>query len=482
MTHIFLKLLKFILVTRFTKPTLILFAIFSSFIFIGLLTPSPPTGTGGPPYYTVGILAFLLFVTTLGAGLLIFKSDVDYLLTLPVDRTRLGLALFTSQFLGSAGITVLFIAPSARIFVVGTVVGQVIVIASIVLLSLVATSLSVVCHRFTLPARAGLGSVLAFWIASPLLGFPFSPTSVFTGDPVDGAIAAVAAGVVTFYLAFRDLLRVRVGVFRTLNRTTTGTYRSQRSFLGLSPLGALYRYHFSLFEFAGRVNMAGGSSYRASRIRIQYILAATSVLAVIYSIVALNLLNILPTSTANGRASPLEIIPFVATIIITLMIPLLLAQSGVANERAWLAFTSMPATRYLRHFLASRFLSTLLLLAPFILANLVLSILGSQVALKAAIAITLFTPSLSVLTTYVGSRAYPFQIKELGLQPAQYSLRQMLTVMPSFAALIPVALALLNALVGLVVSLGLFVLVALVLRSDRILQGLVFHMTENGFV
>jgi len=165
-----------------------------------------------------------------------------------------------------------------------------------------------------------------------------------------------------------------------------------------------------------------------------------------------------------------------------LMIPLLLAQSGVANERAWLGLASMSSTRYMRHFLASRFLSTVLVLLPFVLANLALSILGSLVALNAALAIALVTPSLAVLTTYAAARAYPFQIKELGLQPAQFSLKQVLTVIPAFASVIPVALALVNIYVGLAVSLVLFALVALVLRSERILQGLIFNMTEKGFV
>ncbi len=398
-----------------------------------------------------------------------------------MDRVVLALALFLSQFIGSAGITILFIAPSARTIAAGTLTNQALTVTSLVLLALFATSLSVICHRLGTPSRAVLGSALALWVASPAFGFEYAPSSVLSGNVLTGAIISIITGSAAFYLAFRDLLRVRVGIFRTLSRTTTGKYGSQRSFLDISPLRAMYRYHLTLFEFAGRVNLAGSSSYRTSRVRIQYVVLIASALALVYAILSLDIVPIIH-SRFGAEAASREVVPSIAAILLTTFIPTMLSQSGLANERAWLAFTSMPPPKYIRHFLISRLLSALIILSPFVAVDAVLSLLGSQIALNSAVAITLFTPSSTVLTTYVSARVYPFQINEQGLQPTQFSLRQMLTVVPAFATVGFVGIALFMLLIGAIASLVLLALVLVVLRSDRLLQKLVFNLTEKGFI
>ncbi len=102
------KLVRFVLLTRFSKPLLGVIAFFLAYdIVIRALTNSPGFSTGFS-YYAVGATIFFITVSLLFGGLFILKSDRDYLLTLPLKRRDLSISLFTAQFVGS-GITILFL-------------------------------------------------------------------------------------------------------------------------------------------------------------------------------------------------------------------------------------------------------------------------------------------------------------------------------------------------------------------------------------
>jgi len=95
------KLVKFVLLTRFSKPLLGVIAFFLAYdIVIRALTNSPGFSTGFS-YYAVGATIFFITVSLLFGGLFILKSDRDYLLTLPLKRRDLSISLFTAQFVGS---------------------------------------------------------------------------------------------------------------------------------------------------------------------------------------------------------------------------------------------------------------------------------------------------------------------------------------------------------------------------------------------
>src|SRR5690242_9451237 len=97
------KLVKFVLLTRFSKPLLGLIGFFLVYDFvIGVFAIRNSSGASlGLSYYAVGAAIFFIIVNLLLGGLFILKSDKDYLLTLPLKRRDLSAALFTAQFLGS---------------------------------------------------------------------------------------------------------------------------------------------------------------------------------------------------------------------------------------------------------------------------------------------------------------------------------------------------------------------------------------------
>src|SRR5438034_11545587 len=97
------KLVKFVLLTRFSKPLLALVTFFLAYdvVIRAFTTGSSPEFSGGLSYYAVGASIFFLAVSLLFAGLFVLSSDRDSLLTLPLKRRELSLSLCTARFVVS---------------------------------------------------------------------------------------------------------------------------------------------------------------------------------------------------------------------------------------------------------------------------------------------------------------------------------------------------------------------------------------------
>src|SRR5207244_11628810 len=103
------KLVKFVLLTRFSKPLLALVTFFLAYdvVIRAFTTGNSPEFSGGFSYYAVGASIFCIAVSLLFGGLFVLNSDRDYLLPLPLKAGQLSLSLFTAQFVVS-GVTIIF--------------------------------------------------------------------------------------------------------------------------------------------------------------------------------------------------------------------------------------------------------------------------------------------------------------------------------------------------------------------------------------
>src|SRR5205807_3982217 len=92
------KLVKFVLLTRFSKPLLALVTFFLAYdvVIRAFTTGNSPEFSGGFSYYAVGASIFFIAVSLLFGGLFVLKSDRDYLLTLPLKRRELPLPIYSS--------------------------------------------------------------------------------------------------------------------------------------------------------------------------------------------------------------------------------------------------------------------------------------------------------------------------------------------------------------------------------------------------
>lgn len=466
------KLLKFVLLTRFSKPLLGLVAFFLAYDIVIRALTSSPQFAGAISYYAVGASIFFITVSLLFGGLFILKSDRDYLLTLPLKRRDLSLSLFTAQFVGS-GITVLFLF-GFYLAGAGTLETTIALVADLAVLAAVVTALGVVSNILSTWLRVGLAVILGLWCFSSILGNSFTPVSPFTGDLLYGSIVLIGLAVVVVPIALRELAYIELGSMRSMLRATSSEYKKNMSFSGKSPVGAIYSYHLSFMELVARVNLAGSTSYRATRVRTSTVLVFSSVLATVCLFLGLSQFAILISTR------PVALVLPILMGVITLV---LMSQATFSNERGWLAFTAMDPAIYLRHLLLSRAISTLAIIGPFGVANIVLAFRGMSEAVNSSITLLVLIPSASILATYLAARIGAVQqVKEEGMMPGQFDLKQILVIIPIYIMVGLIAVSEISLIGSIIIASVLAVLALLMVASKSVWRGIAYRLTERGFV
>jgi hypothetical protein len=468
------KLVKFVLLTRFSKPLLGLVSFFLIYdvVIRSVTTGNSPEFSGGFSYYAVGASIFFITVSLLFGGLFILKSDRDYLLTLPLKRRELSFSLFTAQFVGS-GITILFLF-GFYLAGAGTIQTTIVLGADLAILAAVVTSLGVVSNIISTRGRIGLAMLLGVWCLSSLFGDPFTPVSPFAGSLVYGSITLFGFAIIIVPVALRELAYLELGSMRSLLRATSSEYKKTMSFAGKSPVRAIYSYHLSFLELVGRVNLGGSTSYRAARVKTSTVLLVSGALAAIY----LLLTGLSPFAGLLSR--PFVIVLPILMGIITLV---LMSQGTFSNERGWLAFTAMDPAVYLRHLLLSRAVSTLAITGPFAVANIVLAFRGVPAALNSSIVLLVTVSSASILATYLVARLGAVQqVKEEGMMPGQFDLKQFLAIIPTYIVIILIVVSEISLSASIVIAGVLGILSLIMMVSKSVWRGIAYRLTERGFV
>ena len=465
------KLLKFVLRTRFSRPFLILVAIMVTYSVAISTTMSPSSEATIFGYYAAGIIAFFLAMALATGGVMVMKSDRDYLFTLPLSTRDLSFSIFFAQFIAFGTTVLLMFIYLAQAFTSPLLIGDMIGLA------LIFTSLGVIAPLLRTRTRLLLSVGLALWTLLSFLNFPFTPGSAFNGNLYGGTATVLALAVLTVAVAFKGLGTIELDMMKSMVRTTSADVKSPNSFVGKSPIGAIYSMNLSNMSLAGRMNMAGTSRYVSRRVKTRWVILASAIAAAAYFIFAHTLGQVQSVSGTDT---------FPAAILVAIGLSFLgffLSQSAITNERLWLSLTSLPPATYFRHLIASRVVSLLLILVPFAVADLALLALGDGVVLAALGVILMVIPGSFILEICWAAYIAPIQVKgDDMMMPAQFSIRQMLTALPLGGVIILVSVASIIPLVALIGGLLLCALSALLLLSGGFWSRVVTKLTENGFV
>ena len=422
-------------------------------------------------YYATGIIAFFLAMALATGGVMVMKSDRDYLFTLPLNARDLSLSIFFAQFI-AFGTTVLLM------FVyMASALSSPLLIVDLAALALTFTSLGVIAPSLRTRTRVILSVALAVWTLLAFVNVPFTPGSAFNGNVYGGTATLLGLAAVSVVAAFRSLSNIELDMMKSMVRTTSSDIKSPNSYAGKSPLGAIYSMNLTNMALAGRMNMAGTSRYVSRRVKTRWVALASSVAAAAYLIFALSLGHI---ATVNGTDT------FPAAVLVSVALSLLgffFSQSAITNERIWLSLTSLPPTTYFRHLVASKLLSLLLILAPFAAADIALLAYGDGVALAGLAIIIAIIPASFILEICWAAYIAPIQVKgDDMMMPAQFSIRQMSTAFLLVPVLFLASLASIFLLVAVVGGVVLYALAALLLLSGRFWGKVVTKLTEAGFV
>ncbi|MDG6990243.1 MAG: hypothetical protein JRM99_02345, partial [Nitrososphaerota archaeon] len=351
-------------------------------------------------------------------------------------------------------------------------------VADLVALAFTFTSLSILATSLTTKIRAALSVGIAAWTLAGIAKFPVSPGAAFNGEVVTGSVTLMVLAAATTAGAFRGLSRVELDMMKNLVRSTSSEIKSQVSYAGKSPIGAIYSMNLSTMSLAGRMNMAGTSRYVSRRVKTRWVIAATSIIAGAYAAVVL-LLG--PPSPAVGASDSM---PAAIGVAIGLtFVSFFLSQSAITNERVWLSLTSLPPTVYFRHLIASRVISLLLILTPFAVADAALFTLGYGGALGALVVVVAVVPGSYVFEILWAAYIAPVQVKGDDLMmAAQFNLRQLSTAFPLVAVFFLASLATLFPVVAVIGGLSLVAVSAALTASSKFWGNVVTRLTENGFV
>jgi hypothetical protein len=466
------KLLQFVLRTRFSRPFLIFVAVMVTYSLVISATLPPSGASTILEYYASGIIAMFLAMALATGGVMVMKSDRDYLFTLPLTTRDLSLSIFFAQFI-AYGTTVLFMF----IYLAGAFTTPLLVV-DMVALALTFTSLAVIGPVIRTRARIIISVALALWTLLSFANIPFTPASAFNGNLYGGTATLLMLTAVTVALAFRSLGRIELDMMKSLVRTTASDIKSPNSYVGKSPLDAIYSMNLTNMSLAGRMNMGGTSRYVSRRVKTRWVALISAAAAIAFFIFALslgpsNMTNNLP----NGDT---------ANVILALglsFIGFFFSQSAISNERLWLCLTSLPAATYFKHLISSKVISLLVVLAPFAVADAVLWVLGDPEALGALLMILLVIPGAFVLEICWAAYIAPIQVKgDDMMMPAQFNLRQLVVALPMGMVVVVATVGVLFAPFAAAAGLVLCILSAALTLSGRFWSLVVTKLTENGFV
>ncbi len=466
------KLLKFIIRTRFSRPFLILIGILV--VYETGISATIPAGKENLvlSYYGTAIIALFLAMALATGGVMVLKSDRDYLFTLPLSARDLSLSIFFSQFI-AFGISILFM------FVyLAQSLASVFLLTDLVALALTFTSLGIIATALSTRLRAVLSVGVALWTLTGIVGFPFSPGSAFNGAVYTGTVTLLALAVATTAVAFRGLSRLELDMMRNLIRSSSSEIKSQVSYSGKSPIGAIYSMNLSTMSLAGRMNMAGTSRYVSRRVKTRWVVIATSVAAAAYF--AFVRYRGPPTPFTVGTNSMPE------AILVSIGLALLsffFSQAAINNERIWLSLTSLPPGTYFRHLVTSKLISLFLILTPFMVADAALFALGYGEALSALGVIALVIPGSYVLEIIWAAYVAPIQVKgDDAMMAAQFSLRQMSTALLLIPVFIFAAAATIVPAAALIGGAAMVMISIALTMSNGFWSRVLTKLTENGFV
>ncbi|MEM1627080.1 MAG: hypothetical protein QXV69_07395 [Sulfolobaceae archaeon] len=459
------KLLKLIIFSRFSKWGLAIMVAVTIFFLVMSLLPLAISGiqSAVPSYYSVIYITAFYILFSYISGFTLMKADLDYLFTLPIDRKRLGIALYISNLI----IYLIFISYlSSFSYNLGALY-----ISPILGISLV--SLNLALQEIRTSYKVLVLAAIALWFLSPLLGFEYSPTSSIFGHFYESLSVTLP------YTALLTLLSIRKAgnydqiLMKRVSRTS-GVESHSISFNTSNLLRAILQLKLTYFPLVGRASFYTASgSYSMRIIRMSRVVIATSALGAVYFIGFRYALAIFGSASNAGLT--------VAVTYIALFSILLVGMSNLMSERLWLTVPSV-GYKFFRYVIIASGVQSFIISLPFGIASLILSI-WNPLFLNAGISLLFYSPLSCMLSTYLLAMVMPVQLRD-EFNPINVEIRgrSFLVGIIFGGTYVPIVLMIFAPLfiVGIVII--LLALIITYLLRDKMIFKVINIMTEAGYV
>jgi hypothetical protein len=354
------KLVKFLVLSRVGKPTLVLL------VAIGILTSLPLllfhynketslTYSYFGIFFTIFFTLSPLFAPQKGSSIPgIIKSDVDFLFQLPIDSKELALGLIISNIIVSLIYMVVissFFIPSLGLLAFPT----------LFLISLIPPSLSVITYSLPLKSRISIAFLIVLWDASALMGNPFSPLSMFFGY-YEGYFLLALLDVLLLYLAITRFNTV--GLASRYFAPEEKEVMKSISFSTSTPFMAMLIKNLHFFEIGGRSNILTAQTFFVRRVDVRWLILVFTIIGVVFLV----LLKIIYSPVVNHTVINATYYTIIAySILIPYMVMFFFVISAFAFEPLWLYLSIMTPLELARNYILSKIIAIEVVLLPYII-------------------------------------------------------------------------------------------------------------------
>ncbi len=92
-------------------------------------------------------------------------------------------------------------------------------------------------------------------------------------------------------------------------------------------------------------------------------------------------------------------------------------------------------------------------------------------------------PSASILAAYLVARLGAVQqVREEGMMPGQFDLRQFLVILPTYVVVGLIFVSEISQTASIIIAAFLTIVATLLMSIDRVWRGIAYRLTERGFV
>jgi len=354
------KLVKFLVLSRVSKPTLVLL------VALGILTSLPLllfhynketslTYSYYDIFFTIFFTLLPLFAPQKGSSIPgIIKSDVDFLFQLPIDSKGLALGLIISNIIVSLIYMVVissFFIPSLGLLAFPT----------LFLISLIPPSLSVITYSLPLKSRISIAFLIVLWDASALMGNPFSPLSMFFGY-YEGYFLLALLDVLLLYLAITRFNTV--GLALRYFAPEEKEVMKSISFSTSTPFMVMLIKNLHFLEIGGRSNILTAQTFIVRRVDVRWLILVFTIIGVVFLV----LLKIIYSPVVNPTVINSMYYTIIAySILIPYMTMFFFVISAFAFEPLWLYLSIMTPLELARNYILSKIIAIEVVLLPYII-------------------------------------------------------------------------------------------------------------------
>jgi len=354
------KLVKFLVLSRVGKPTLVLL------VALGILTSLPLllfhynketslTYSYIGIFFTIFFTLSPLFAPQKGSSIPgIIKSDMDFLFQLPIDSKELALGLIISNII----VSFIFMIVISSLFIPSL---GLLAFPTLFLISLIPPSLSVITYSLPLKSRISIIFLIVLWDASALMGNPFSPLSMFFGY-YEGYFLLALLDVLLLYLAITRFNTV--GLASRYFAPEEKEVMKSISFSTSTPFMVMLIKNLHFLEIGGRGNILTAQTFIVRRVDVRWLILVFTIIGVVFLV----LLKIIYSPVVNPTViNATYYMIFAYSILIPYMVMFFFVISAFAFEPLWLYLSIMTPLELARNYILSKIIAIEVVLLPYII-------------------------------------------------------------------------------------------------------------------